>query len=142
MIKFSITRRLQKIENKVIEILEVNPKTKILSDSSRSISTFIQNIMSLFSMGHIYPLSSITQESPFIRIHELKFKGTSEIPKTFSELKFNYIPNLGKKRCSKCLNSRVSENGQLICKLRGKKIFGDIWKNCLFYIEKSILEKV
>lgn len=139
MVNFTISRKLHKDNEKIIEILEVNPKNKILADESRSISTFIQNIMSLFSLAHIFPIDSIIQDSPLIRIHELKYKGHTDIPDLYSEIKFNYIPYLGKKKCSECLNHRIMKDGSLICHLRSKKIIGNYWKNCFFYIEKSKL---
>lgn len=139
MIKFTISRKLHRDNDKIVEILEVNPKSKILSDDSRSISTFIQNIMSLFSMAHIFPLTSIVQDSPLIRIHELKYKNHKDVPDTYSEIKFNYIPNLGTKKCSECLNHRIMKDGSLLCHLRSKRIIGDYWKNCFFYTEKSKL---
>ena len=139
MIKFTISRKLHKDNDKIIEILEVNPKNKILTDEGRSISTFIQNIMSLFSLAHIFPLDSIVQDSPLIRIHELKYRGHQNIPDIYSEIKFNYVPNLGSKKCSECLNHRIMKDGSLMCHLRSKRIIGNFWNTCIFYVEKSKL---
>ncbi len=138
MIKYSIIRSLQKLNNKIIETVKIHPEIRIFSDEFRSIKYKNQALISLISASEFFELSDILHISDYLRISEFKIK--EDIDYSFleplKEIKFKYQPRLGKKKCSFCYFKYKN-----LCFLKGKKLKGDYWHKCQYYLENSKIEK-
>lgn len=123
---------LSKMDNDAfIEKIFIAPDSYILKDESRRIGSWIQVIMARMSLAHKYTVTKI-ETGDLWRISELSGNLYEENP--LYEFKIEYLPHMGKKKCSRCL---YGLNNGKVCYMRGVYVKNDYWMNCSYYLEKS-----
>lgn len=136
---YKITRNIQKINDIIVETIRIHPEIRILSDEFRSVKYLNQVLISLFSLSHNFEILNIPHISDYLRITEMRLKEDIDYIdiSVNKEISFKYQPRLGKKKCSYCCYK--IEN---VCGLKGKKIKGDYWHKCQYYLENCKIERI
>lgn len=119
------------------ERFSISPKNKILIEEERSVFHFINLICLQNSLP--LPIQKINIYN-FLRIHYYSWDDSVKNIQTTLTLKYNYIPFVGKRKCSKCIHYRKI-NKKSFCSGRLKEIKNDTWSGCLFWTENSIIRE-
>ena len=116
----------------------ISPKKKFLMEEDRSVFHFI-NLVCLYNSLPL-PIQKIDTYD-FLRIHYYNWDDSIKNTKTTFTIKYNYIPFVGKRSCSKCIHYRKI-NKRSFCSGRLKEIKNDTWKGCLYWTENSIIKEI
>lgn len=121
-----------KIGDKIQEIFTVTPDNYLFFDPKRQINLklwAIRNKQSMHNLG--YKLINIIDDNPKQIIYEFKYDNKLSIPLLNETITYQYIPFMGKKKCTKCDNFI---NGY--CRLKSIKVNHKSYYRCLYWFER------
>lgn len=128
----SVTRKLDKATNNIIEVFTWDPKHKFVNDSKRKIYHLIRNEINKLSIHKKgFKLIDIKYlEEKIIYVYEYN----SIIVDLCEQKKIKYIPTLGTKYCKKCLNYKIYK-GIGYCVMKGIKVKKKSYYKCNYWTE-------
>ena len=136
--KISLYREIKKRGPHIFEVFSFLPKNKIVIDEHRRVFDFLNLLSLYFSIGEQYSL--IERKTFEYSISSIYcYNPKAKIPKPSFIYEFDYIPFMGKRKCSKCIYSKKQNHIQY-CEGRMKKIENDFWKDCLYWKEDSFIK--
>jgi len=136
--KVSLYREIKKEGSLIIETFSISPRKKELISTSRRVNDFIILLTQSLSIREDYPLVKV-EFFDYIIKRTYNYVENKKIPERGFSYDFEYIPFKGEKKCKKCFYYRKTKNIEY-CSGRHKKLKWDVWKDCLYWKENSIIK--
>jgi hypothetical protein len=134
----NLYREIKKEGSLIIETFSISPRKKELISTSTRVTDFIVLLTQLHSIREHYPLIKVEFFDYIVR-RTYTYLENKPIPERGFNFQFNYIPFKGEKKCKKCFYFRKKGRTEY-CSGRHKKLKWDVWPNCLYWKENSIIK--
>ena len=131
-INLTVTRTKKKdIIEEIFSITTPSNKYKLIGSQGRVIFFAVWKLRLMLMLKDYKLLKTVAENN--IIINHYEYKPSTKMPQLFQKLVLNYKPVMSKK-CSYCIFSE-NKNRKNFCKIRGKKLKYDTWRNCLYWRE-------
>lgn len=134
----TLYREIKKEGSLIVETFFISPRKKELISEYRRVNDFIVLLTQSYSIREHYPLLKV-EFFDFIIKRTYSYLENKPIPERGLEISFTYIPFKGERKCKKCYHFRKKGRTEY-CSGRHKKIKWDVWPNCMYWKENSIIK--
>lgn len=119
------------------EHFSYDPHIQILEDDHRWVCTFIRLLMMKMSIAETYRVIDL-QYFSHGQVRLIMEKNDCIPPFRERTIQFEYLPYMGTRKCSKCMYFRKQGKHEW-CYIRGCRLKAPEWKNCVYYVENSLV---